>query len=133
MAYQPPSPGANMNGANGGQQSPVPGPGPGEHMGPPQGTEYTLQGVMRFLQIEWHNHERARNAWAIERAEMKARIARLEGEGRQARRINEQLVKQVGVLGRAVRAARGGEGKGEGEDLKGMFAMGVDLDLRVEC
>ena len=53
---------------------------------------------MRFLQIEWHNHERARNAWDIERAEMKAKIAKQEGECRHAKRINEQLDRQVRML-----------------------------------
>lgn len=53
---------------------------------------------MRFLQIEWHNHERARNAWDIERAEMKAKIAKQEGEYRQAKRLNEQLDRQVRML-----------------------------------
>lgn len=65
---------------------------------------------MRFLQIEWHNHERARNAWAIERAEMKAKIAKQEGECRQAKRINEQLVKQIQMLQRAVKQARAANG-----------------------
>ncbi len=94
MAYQQPG---GMNGGGG--------PG-GEHMGQQPGTEYTLQGVMRFLQIEWHNHERARNAWAIERAEMKAKIAKQEGECRQAKRINEQLVKQIQMLQKVLKTAR---------------------------
>ncbi|RAL58710.1 hypothetical protein DID88_003067 [Monilinia fructigena] len=38
----------------------------GNQANQPQGTEYTLQGVMRFLQTEWHRHERDRNAWEIE-------------------------------------------------------------------
>ncbi|KAI6914658.1 WD40 repeat-like protein [Hortaea werneckii] len=71
--------------------------GQGEPQGP-HGTEYTLQGVMRFLQIEWHAHERARNSWDIERAEMKAKIAKQEGEVRHAKRINEQLERQVKML-----------------------------------
>ncbi|EMF12095.1 WD40 repeat-like protein [Sphaerulina musiva SO2202] len=81
------------------------GGGGAEHHGP-QGTEYTLQGVMRFLQIEWHNHERARNAWDIERAEMKAKIAKQEGESRQAKRINEQLERQVRMLEMALKHER---------------------------
>lgn len=81
------------------------GGGGAEHHGP-QGTEYTLQGVMRFLQIEWHNHERARNAWDIERAEMKAKIAKQEGESRQAKRINEQLERQVRMLEMALKNER---------------------------
>ncbi|KAK4996306.1 1,2-dihydroxy-3-keto-5-methylthiopentene dioxygenase [Elasticomyces elasticus] len=92
MAYQQQGMG---NSAGGGQ----------EHHGP-QGTEYTLQGVMRFLQIEWHNHERARNAWDIERAEMKAKIAKQEGETRHARRLNEQLDRQVRMLEKVLKDER---------------------------
>ena len=61
---------------------------------------------MRYLQIEWHNHERARNAWDIERAEMKAKIAKQEGECRQAKRINEQLERQVRMLELALKNER---------------------------
>ncbi|KAB2575860.1 Striatin Pro11 [Lasiodiplodia theobromae] len=77
----------------------------GDNQGP-VGTEYTLQGVMRFLQLEWHNHERARNAWDIERAEMKAKIAKQEGEVRSAKRLNEQLEKHVKMLENALRNER---------------------------
>jgi len=65
-----------------------------------------LPGVMRFLQIEWHSHERARNAWDIERAEMKAKIAKQEGEVRQAKRLNEQLDRQVRMLEMALKNER---------------------------
>ncbi|PNS15352.1 hypothetical protein CAC42_611 [Sphaceloma murrayae] len=78
--------------------------GAAEHA--PQGTEYTLQGVMRFLQIEWHSHERARNAWDIERAEMKAKIAKQEGELRHSRRLNDQLERQIKMLELALRNER---------------------------
>lgn len=61
---------------------------------------------MRFLQLEWHNHERARNAWDIERAEMKAKIAKQEGEVRSAKRLNEQLEKHVKMLENALRNER---------------------------
>lgn len=53
---------------------------------------------MRFLQTEWHRHERDRNAWEIERAEMKSRIARLEGEARTAKRLHDSLGKHVKIL-----------------------------------
>ncbi|KAF2457014.1 WD40-repeat-containing domain protein [Lineolata rhizophorae] len=74
------------------------GNGAGGENGGSTGTEYTLQGVMRFLQIEWHNHERARNAWDIERAEMKSKIAKQEGDLRSAKRLNELLDKQIRML-----------------------------------
>lgn len=72
----------------------------------PQGTEYTLQGVMRFLQVEWHNHERSRNAWDIEKAELKAKIAKQEGDFRNSKRLNVALDKQVRMLENALKAER---------------------------
>ncbi|OJD09835.1 hypothetical protein AJ78_08900 [Emergomyces pasteurianus Ep9510] len=75
-------------------------------IGHQQGTEYTLQGVMRFLQTEWHRHERDRNAWEIERAEMKSRIGRLEGDARTSKRLHETLSKHVKMLEAALKKER---------------------------
>ncbi|MCJ1284342.1 hypothetical protein MMC26_003673 [Xylographa opegraphella] len=86
---------ASMGGNGGGPGSNGDGNGHGNQ---PQGTEYTLQGVMRFLQTEWHRHERDRNAWEIERAEMKSRIGKLEGDGRTSKRLQESLGKHVKML-----------------------------------
>ncbi|KAH7133094.1 WD40-repeat-containing domain protein [Dactylonectria estremocensis] len=69
----------------------------------PQATEYTLQGVMRFLQTEWHRHERDRNAWEIEKQEMKGRIANLEGQARRADATQRALKKYVSILERKVK------------------------------
>jgi striatin 1/3/4 len=66
--------------------------------GQPPATEYTLQGVMRFLQTEWHRHERDRNAWEIEKQEMKGRIANLEGAARRADATQKALKKYVAIL-----------------------------------
>lgn len=63
-------------------------------------------GVMRFLQTEWHRHERDRNAWEIERAEMKSRIGRLEGEGKTTKRLHESLGKHVKILEIALKKER---------------------------
>jgi striatin 1/3/4 len=103
----------------------------------PAGTEYTLQGrmhssgewqiagkipeantvlgVMRFLQLEWHNHERARNAWDIERAEMKAKIAKQEGEVRSAKKLNDQLNKHIRMLEQALTNERKKKAEATGE------------------
>lgn len=69
----------------------------------PPATEYTLQGVMRFLQTEWHRHERDRNAWEIEKQEMKGRIANLEGQARRADATQKALKKYVSILERKVK------------------------------
>jgi striatin 1/3/4 len=61
---------------------------------------------MRFLQTEWHRHERDRNAWEIERAEMKSRIGRLEGDLRTSKRLHESLSKHVRLLETALKKER---------------------------
>lgn len=95
-------------GGNGG------GPGPGQDMsgagsslhhqhGIPHTTEYTLQGVMRFLQTEWHRHERDRNSWEIERQEMKGRIAALEGSARRGDATQKALRRYVQILEKTIK------------------------------
>lgn len=61
---------------------------------------------MRFLQTEWHRHERDRNAWEIERAEMKSRIGRLEGDVRTSKRLHESVGKHVRLLEAALKKER---------------------------
>ncbi|KIW68785.1 hypothetical protein PV04_04706 [Phialophora macrospora] len=67
---------------------------------------YTLQGVMRFLQTEWHRHERDRNAWEIEREEMRNRIAILEGETRTSKGMRISLERHVKLLETALKKER---------------------------
>lgn len=75
---------------------------------PGQGTvtDQPATGVMRFLQTEWHRHERDRNAWEIEREEMKNRIAVLEGESRTGKGIRHSLEKHVRLLEVALKEER---------------------------
>lgn len=61
---------------------------------------------MRFLQTEWHRHERDRNNWEIERAEMKARIAKLEGENRAEKRLHQVYLARIKILERALKKER---------------------------
>ena len=58
---------------------------------------------MRFLQTEWHRHERDRNAWEIEKQEMKQRIANLEGQARRADATQKALKKYVTILEKKVK------------------------------
>ena len=76
---------------------------------------------MRFLQTEWHRHERDRNAWDIEREEMKKRIAGLEGETRTGRGVRTALEKHVRLLEVALKKERErtkGLSKDENIDVK---------------
>lgn len=61
---------------------------------------------MRFLQTEWHRHERDRNAWEIEREEMKKRIASLEGEARSSKGLRGILERQIRMLELALKKER---------------------------
>ncbi|OTB16391.1 hypothetical protein K445DRAFT_74837 [Daldinia sp. EC12] len=68
---------------------------PGNPSNQPHATEYTLQ--------EWHRHERDRNAWEIERQEMKSRIAALEGSARRADATQKALKRYVTILEKKVK------------------------------
>ncbi|KAI8575566.1 hypothetical protein K450DRAFT_261266 [Umbelopsis ramanniana AG] len=71
-----------------------------------QSPEYTLPGVLHFLQQEWRRFERERNEWEIEKAEYKARIALLEGERRGFANLKLDLMKRVKMLEYALRQER---------------------------
>lgn len=61
---------------------------------------------MRFLQTEWHRHERERNAWDIERQEMRARIAALEGSARKSDLAQLTSKKYIAMLEGKVKKER---------------------------
>ena len=61
---------------------------------------------MRFLQVEWQRHERDRNAWDIERAELRSRLAKVEGEAVRNEHTKELLSKHVKMLGNLLKAER---------------------------
>ncbi|KIY43704.1 WD40 repeat-like protein [Fistulina hepatica ATCC 64428] len=80
---------------------------PGIPLPPPQnGQDYTLSSVLHFLQTEWRRYERERNEWEIERAEMRARIALLEGERRSFDNVKLDLMKRIKMLEYALRMER---------------------------
>lgn len=79
---------------------------------------------MRFLQTEWHRHERDRNGWEIERQEMKGRIARLEGSTRKSDSSNKSLKKYVNMLEKAL--------KERDSQVKALKAGGAKSDQLVE-
>lgn len=68
-----------------------------------QKTNLPVLGVMRFLQTEWHRHERDRNSWEIERQEMKGRIAALEGSARRSDATQKALKRYVAILEKKVK------------------------------
>ncbi|KAF9902520.1 hypothetical protein EC991_004812 [Linnemannia zychae] len=73
---------------------------------PPTAAEYAFPNVLQFLQSEWRRFERDRNEWDIEKSEMKARIAFLEGEKRGVDNSKLDLMKRVKMLEFALRQER---------------------------
>ncbi|KAG9318142.1 WD40-repeat-containing domain protein [Chiua virens] len=91
------------------QQHPLGQPGQGQGIPPPppqNGQDFTLSSVLHFLQTEWRRYERDRNEWEIERAEMRARIALLEGERRSFENVKLDLMRRIKMLEYALRMER---------------------------
>ena len=65
-----------------------------------------LASVLHYLQSEWRRWERDRNEWEIERAEMRARIALLEGERRSAENLKMDMLRRVKMLEFALKQER---------------------------
>jgi striatin 1/3/4 len=82
-------------------------------------------GVMRFLQTEWHRHERDRNAWEIEREEMKSRIAILEGDARTGKGLRTSLERHIKLLEKAIRKERD-KSKGIDSDITELTGQNQD-------
>lgn len=88
----------------GNAQPQIPPPPPQQQI--PNPNELSLAGVLHFLQTEWRRYERERNEWEIERAEMRARIALLEGERRSFENIKIDLLRRVKMMEYALRVER---------------------------
>ncbi|CAH8657589.1 unnamed protein product [Schistosoma intercalatum] len=75
---------------------------PGEETGATDTKEnaphYTIQGVLHFLQTEWNRLEMQRSQWEVERAELQARIAFLQGERRGQENLKQDLVRRIKML-----------------------------------
>jgi striatin 1/3/4 len=56
---------------------------------------YSLPGILNWLQKQHRIIERERNEWEIERQELKARISFLEGDGVSIERVNVDLTKRI--------------------------------------
>ncbi|KDN38707.1 WD40 repeat-like protein [Tilletiaria anomala UBC 951] len=100
--------GMGLNGAGGGGGCMGSGSGAGSNQDTSSNgqSEYTLAGILHYLQSEWRRYERDRNEWEIERAEMRARIALLEGERRGIENLKTDLMRRVKMLEYALRQER---------------------------
>ncbi|XP_035301679.1 striatin-3 isoform X11 [Cricetulus griseus] len=107
-------PGGNLSlppGANG-----APGGGgpaaAAEAAAPPAGPElsrpqqYTIPGILHYIQHEWARFEMERAHWEVERAELQARIAFLQGERKGQENLKKDLVRRIKMLEYALKQER---------------------------
>ncbi|TIC28449.1 WD40 repeat-like protein [Wallemia mellicola] len=71
-----------------------------------QQSDLNLANILHYLQSEWRRYDRDRNEWEIERAEMRARLALLEGEKRASDNVKSDLLRRVRMLEYALRQER---------------------------
>nr|XP_045010121.1 striatin-3 isoform X3 [Jaculus jaculus] len=99
------SPGGN--GAAGGGGPPASegaGPPPGPELSRPQ--QYTIPGILHYIQHEWARFEMERAHWEVERAELQARIAFLQGERKGQENLKKDLVRRIKMLEYALKQER---------------------------
>ncbi|XP_005222104.1 striatin-3 isoform X4 [Bos indicus] len=106
-------PGGNMslspggNGAAGGGGPPATegaGPAAGPELSRPQ--QYTIPGILHYIQHEWARFEMERAHWEVERAELQARIAFLQGERKGQENLKKDLVRRIKMLEYALKQER---------------------------
>ncbi|XP_059952333.1 striatin-3 isoform X2 [Mesoplodon densirostris] len=106
-------PGGNMslspggNGAAGGVGPPAAegaGPAAGPELSRPQ--QYTIPGILHYIQHEWARFEMERAHWEVERAELQARIAFLQGERKGQENLKKDLVRRIKMLEYALKQER---------------------------
>lgn len=73
---------------------------------PPPTPEHSLPGALHYLQAQWRQHEREHNDWEIERADLRARVALLEGGRRAQDNIKADLMRRVKMLELVLRCER---------------------------
>jgi len=83
------------------------GPGVGGPIGPARTqTQYSIPGILHFLQHEWARFEVERSQWEVERAELQARIAFLQGERKGQENLKQDLVRRIKMLEHALKQER---------------------------
>ncbi|XP_074091477.1 striatin-3 isoform X2 [Macrotis lagotis] len=104
---QPPQPGAAMSLQPGpGGAPPAEGAGAAAGPEPARPQQYTIPGILHYIQHEWARFEMERAHWEVERAELQARIAFLQGERKGQENLKKDLVRRIKMLEYALKQER---------------------------
>ncbi|XP_061645789.1 striatin-like isoform X3 [Phyllopteryx taeniolatus] len=68
--------------------------------------QYSIPGILHFLQHEWARFEVERAQWDVERAELQAQIAFLQGERKGQENLKKDLVRRIKMLEYALKQER---------------------------
>ncbi|XP_014234227.1 striatin [Trichogramma pretiosum] len=71
-----------------------------------QSPQYSMPGVLHFLQHEWSKFELERSQWELDRAEFQAKIAFLQGERKGQENLKLDLVRRIKMLEYALKQER---------------------------
>ncbi|XP_048843144.1 LOW QUALITY PROTEIN: striatin [Brienomyrus brachyistius] len=80
--------------------------GPGAGGGEAARAQYSIPGILHFLQHEWARFEVERAQWDAERAELQAQIAFLQGERKGQENLKKDLVRRIKMLEYALKQER---------------------------
>lgn len=76
------------------------------HQSEPQRQPYTMPSVLHYIQCEWQRFENDRHQWEIEKSELNARIALLQGERKGQENLKSDLVRRIKMLEYCLRQER---------------------------
>ncbi|XP_027013820.1 striatin-like isoform X1 [Tachysurus fulvidraco] len=68
--------------------------------------QYSIPGILHFLQHEWARFELDRAQWELERAELQAQVAFLHGERKGQENLKKDLVRRIKMLEYALKQER---------------------------
>ncbi|CAH1985182.1 unnamed protein product [Acanthoscelides obtectus] len=69
-------------------------------------SHYSIPGILHFIQHEWARFELERSQWEVDRAELQARIAFLQGERKGQENLKHDLVRRIKMLEFALKQER---------------------------
>ncbi|CAG0890757.1 unnamed protein product [Darwinula stevensoni] len=70
------------------------------------GVQYSIPGILHFIQHEWARFEMEKAQWEVERAELQARIAFLQGERKGQENLKNDLIRRIKMLEFALKQER---------------------------
>ncbi|XP_065225821.1 striatin-3 isoform X2 [Planococcus citri] len=71
-----------------------------------QRPQYSIPGILHFIQHEWAKFEMERSQWEVHRAELEAKIAFLQGERKGQENLKNDLVRRIKMLEYALKQER---------------------------